>query len=312
MINNEEKNYISAIVYVHNHEKIIKEFLKKIDEGLQSFSYYEIIIVNDVSCDKSIDIIHDIVPSLRTTAITIINMGFFHGLESSMRAGVDLSIGDFVYEFDDLTLSYDKNLIFKLYEKSLQGYDIVSESNKNSHKGSKLFYKIFNRFSNYTYKLKSESFMIISRRWINRVKSMNISIPYRKAVYANCGLKSETIYYEANVKRINDHNQLKMRKSLAVDSLLLFTNFGYKISVFLTMIMMLVTILVTLYTVYIFVEREPVQGWVSTMLFLSFSFFSVFLIFTILIKYATLITDLLFKKEEYVIKSIEKITNSHD
>ena len=117
MINNEEKNYISAIVYVHNHEKIIKEFLKKIDEGLQSFSYYEIIIVNDVSCDKSIDIIHDIVPSLRTTAITIINMGFFHGLESSMRAGVDLSIGDFVYEFDDLTLSYDKNLIFKLNEK---------------------------------------------------------------------------------------------------------------------------------------------------------------------------------------------------
>ena len=34
------------------------------------------------------------------TTITILNMSFFHGVEAAMNAGVDLAIGDFVFEFD--------------------------------------------------------------------------------------------------------------------------------------------------------------------------------------------------------------------
>uniref|UniRef100_UPI00325FE826 hypothetical protein n=1 Tax=Clostridium sp. NkU-1 TaxID=1095009 RepID=UPI00325FE826 len=43
-----------------------------------------------------------------------------------MNAGVDLAIGDFIYEFDNLLVEYDQDLIWKVYQRSLQGYDIVS------------------------------------------------------------------------------------------------------------------------------------------------------------------------------------------
>ena len=33
-----------------------------------------------------------------------------------MNAGVDLSIGDFVYEFDTTELNFDKKVIFEIYQ----------------------------------------------------------------------------------------------------------------------------------------------------------------------------------------------------
>ena len=75
----------------------------------------------------------DVLETLRTADekfpdlnITIINMGFSHGLEAAMNAGIDLSIGDFVFEFDSCYMDYDKSLIMDVYFKSLEGYDIVS------------------------------------------------------------------------------------------------------------------------------------------------------------------------------------------
>lgn len=313
MINEKEKNYISVVVYLHNQEKIIASFLIKVAKQLDDhFNHYEIIIVDDASQDRSVNKVKEIINSFNTNAITIVHMGHFQGVEISMRSGVDLSIGDFVYEFDKITMDYDESLIFKIYQESLKGNDIVAASNNKSQTSSKLFYKIFNRFGNYSYQLKSETFRIISRRGINRIKSMNTTIPYRKALYANCGLSTATIYYEGNISSIKDSDENKMRRSLALDSILLFTNFGYRVSMLMAIFMIMVTVFVGSYTVYFFVKGQSVQGWTSTMLFLSFAFFGLFMILTILIKYVSLVLNLVFKKQEYVISGIEKVTNYND
>lgn len=44
--------------------------------------------------------------------------------------------------------------------------------------------------------MSTESFRVLSRRVINRIDSMNKTIPYRKVVYANCGLKTDNIKYQ--------------------------------------------------------------------------------------------------------------------
>ena len=45
-----------------------------------------------------------------------------------MDAGIDMSIGDFVFEFDNTTLDFDSEMIMTIYYRSLKGYDIVSAS----------------------------------------------------------------------------------------------------------------------------------------------------------------------------------------
>ena len=44
------------------------------------------------------------------------------------------------------------------------------------------------------------------------------------------------------------------------------------------------------------------------MLFLSVVFFSVFAILAVIIKYLSILVDLTFKKQKYMIESIEKLT----
>ena len=51
---NKEKNFVSAVVYVHNAEQRIESFLKNLINVMESnFEHSEIICVNDCSEDDS-------------------------------------------------------------------------------------------------------------------------------------------------------------------------------------------------------------------------------------------------------------------
>lgn len=312
MLTNKEKNFVSAVVYVHNNEKMISDFLNNVAEVLASnFDKYEIICVNDHSTDGSVQVIKQIANCM-DGAISIINLSFYQGLELAMNAGIDLAIGDFVYEFDSTIMNYPVDMIMKIYRRSLEGYDIVSVGPKNIKRtSSKLFYSVYNKFSKTAYKIQTESFRILSRRAINRVHAMSKTIPYRKAFYANCGLKTDFTFYDNQTIDKNKQTQLlrESRKDTAINSIILFTDAAYKFAIILTFIMMVVALASAVYTVVIFLGNvKPVEGWTTTMLLLSFGFFGVFAVSAIIIKYLSIILDLIFKKQKYTVESIEKIS----
>ena len=314
---NKEKNFISAVIYVHNVEEYVADFLRTVMEVLEEhFEHSEIICVNDHSEDNSSAEIRRVKKEWTTMQqphsmqISVLNMSYFHGVEVAMNAGIDLAIGDFVLEFDTAILDFDKEQIMEVYKKSLEGYDIVSASPDQKQRfSSNLFYNIFNRFGDLSYKLYSERFRILSRRVINRIGSMNKSVPYRKAVYANCGLKTCNIRYSVvgGTRRREDKAERKYRTDLAVDSLILFTEVGYRFSVTMTVIMMLVAIFVALYSAVIYLFSTPVAGWTTTIFFMSFAFFGLFGILTIIIKYLQILVDLVFRRKKYSFESIEKL-----
>ncbi|MCR5545530.1 MAG: glycosyltransferase [Lachnospiraceae bacterium] len=309
---NKEKNFASSIIYVHNAEKRIEEFFGTIINVMENnFEHSEIICVNDCSEDRSVEMIKKISEKATSTSVSVVNMSHFHGLELAMDAGMDLSIGDFVFEFDNTVLDFEPEMIMKVYSHSLEGFDIVSASpDKKAKLTSSLFYKAFDRFSDVSYAMTTESFRVLSRRVINRISSMNKTIPYRKAVYANSGLRTDNLKYQ--IKQISndrlDKRERKYRSGLATDTLILFTDLGYSFAKCMTVLMMLMSIFTVLYAVIIFVTGSPVEGWTTTVLFLSAAFFGLFGILTIIIKYLQLIVNLVFKRKHYNFESIEKLT----
>lgn len=311
---NREKNFISAVIYIHNSENRVEQFLTTIIEIIESnFENSEIICVNDHSDDTSIAIIKKVSQTVKNTTVSVLNMSYFHGLEMAMKAGCDLAIGDFVMEFDSTIQDFDKEQIMKIYYKALEGYDIVSaSSDKKQRFTSRIFYHVFGKFTKLSNEIYSESFRILSRRVINRVDSMNKSVPYRKAAYANCGLEIENIRYKSKEYRgggiIPDKKESKYRTRLAIDTLILFTEVGYKFSMSMTIAMMLVTIGMVLYSLAIYLTSTPVAGWTTTILFMSFAFLGLFGILTVIIKYLQILVDLVFKKRQYSFKSIDKLT----
>ncbi|MGL4607541.1 MAG: glycosyltransferase [Eubacteriaceae bacterium] len=309
---NKEKNFVTAVIYVYNDSERIEKFLNFINEILENnFEKYQIICVNDASTDNSLEIIKAMGKKISKTVINVVNMSFYQGVELSMNAGIDLSIGDFVFEFDNMVMDFEKNLVMLVYERSLMGFDIVNAApQKCVQKSSRLFYTLFNRFSLSGHKLRTENFRILSRRAINRVQSMSKTIPYRKAVYANCGLKIDTIEYvnDLGVSRHYNKETKNQRKEMATTSLVLFTNIAYKISTAAAVFMMVATFIIGVYTLYSYMVEQVVSGYTSLMLVISGGFFGIFALLAVIIKYLSILTDLVFSEEKYTIESVETIS----
>lgn len=309
---NKEKNFISVVIYVHNAQKRIEAFLRGITQVIGNhFEHSEIICVDDFSADNSNLIIKRVSKEISNTSISILHMSYFHGTEAAMSAGVDLAIGDFVLEFDTMMPNLNQEAVMQVYYKSLEGYDIVSASPKCSQKiSTKIFYKLLNGASQFTYEIRTENFRILSRRVINRIGSMNKSVLYRKAIYANCGLPIFHLYYEAEEtdRTKADDAEKQYRRNLAVDTLILFTQIGFKTALGITFFMMAVVLFVMIYSVIVYIVSTTVEGWTTTILFMAFGFLGLFGILTIIIKYLQIIVNLLFRKKYYSFEEIEKLT----
>ncbi len=307
---NKEKNFVSAVVYLYNNEKEVAGFLNAVNTLLKdNFDKYEIVCVNDCSTDGTVKAVENFCGHNSVKSLTLISTSFFQGVESAMVAGQDISIGDFVFEFDSPVVDYEADMIMSVYRKCLEGNDIVFAIPQGvSRFSSKLFYHLFNKFSGMQYQIKTQRFSIISRRGINRVKSMGVKTVYRKAVYASCGLPVADFEYKPlAVEKLGD-SQKAVKQELALNSMILFTDIGYKISVTLSVFMALVLLLAGIYTVAVFLSANPVAGWTTTMLVISMGFFGLFVLFAFVLKYLSMILNLVFTRKHYVVESIRKIT----
>lgn len=312
-----EKKFVSVVIYLHNDEKRIEAFLDKVYESvLTGFEQYEVVCVNDGCTDGTVLKIKDYAEAKNLQGIvSIVHMGFYQGIEAAMNAGRDASIGDFVYEFDNVLGDFDRELVMQLYEAMLSGYDIVSAApNGKSGIGSRIFYQFFNKNSKTNMELGTETFRILSRRAINRIKSMGTYIPYRKAVYASCGLKTNVVHYDSTMsnaerKRIKKEGQsLFERSSMAIDSFVYFTNIMEKFAAGISLVFLAIFLGIGVYSLVDYcVNGTATEGWTSTVIFISFGFFGVFIVLTIILKYLSVLLDLIFKKQKYLVADIEKI-----
>ena len=307
------QQFVSVVAYVHNNTDQIEKFVTTVMNQCEKFITCEIIFVDDFSTDNSTNNIRQYYTTHKVDYIvTIIRLGKYHGLEIAMNAGRDMAIGDYVFEFDDLYVDYDGNTIMDAYEKCLEGNDIVTVSTDVPIKlTSKYFYRVFNKAIDSNSQIGQESFRLLSRRGINRISSMGIDIPYRKVIYMNSGLSTGEVKYQSTTgdrpARISEKTE---RIDLAIDSFIYFTKVIQRLSLIVALIFGLISLGTIIYTL---VSRgmgyHVGMGWVSTMLFLSIGFSGLFGFLAIIIRYLSLIVNLVFKRQKYLISDIEKIAS---
>ena len=309
-----EKNFVSCVIYLHNDSNSVKDFLGMICHSMKNnFEKYEIICVNDGCTDDTILQVRDFLEEEKEQhVVSLINLSYYQGVENAMNAGRDLAVGDFLFEFDSCIKDFEESLLMEVYRRSLVGYDVVAAAPlRYVPLSSRLFYTVYNWGSRYKGKIRQERFRIISRRAINRVNQMNAYIPYRKALYVNCGLKMDTIVYDNKVgyRKMHNKEERGTRSGLALDTIIIFTNVLEKVSLLLSigfMAMMLFTIGDIVYT--IFGDVKPIEGWLSTVCLISVGFFMLFVMLTMIFKYLSVILNMMFRRQRYVIEGVEKLT----
>ena len=302
-MNTKEKNFISAVVYLHNDGARAAEFCRAVAAELDAhFAQYELIAVDDACSDGTVESLR-IWGKEQAAPLTIVHMSLYHGLKNAMNAGLDAAIGDYVYEFDSTGMPYPASCIFEAYRTALQGNDIVSVCPRATRSGaSRLFYKIFNANSHSPYRLRTDAFRLVSRRAINRVHATSAHLPYRKAAYAASGLKMADLVFDG---RMTEKHPGRFR--LALDSLALYTDAGFRASMGITLCMLALALAELLYTLVIFFTGHPVAGWTTTMFVITVGFAGLFAVLTIVVKYLSLLLDLTFQQQKYLVESIEKL-----
>ena len=328
--------FISVVVYIHDDESVVADTLKIISQTLSKhFSNIEMICVDDASTDNSAKQIRNVSTDLPVGSVSLIQMGHYHGLEKSMSAGVDKAVGDFVFEIDSTIIDYTPEMLIEIYNKTLEGFDIVSAAPLKAPTHSKLFYKLLSTTGENKYALTTETVRILTRRAINRIGGINKNIFYRKIVYAASGLKTECIIYDQskyiqsgfNINVINNnqnrknnanYNEPKHKKSnrktrrarmnLAIDTLIIFTNLAYKISISLSIIMAVFMFAAGIYTIIAYIAGENImEGWAPLMGLISAGFTGVFIILTALIKYFDILIKQTFYQRNYLVSSIDEL-----
>ena len=307
-----KKKFVSIVVYLHNDERIIDSGIKFLYNAISSgFENCEFIFVDDCSEDSGVEKIKAFAQTVSDQcSISIVSLGFFHGRERSMEVGVNMAIGDFVYEFDTMNIDYPQELILQLFEKAEDGFDIVAAKPvRNSLFFSKVFYKVMNAVLPNSQKISSESFRLLSRRGINRVYGNNQRMVYRKLVYASSGLNTESIPYEGNSQKANDNKKLrKYERSIAIDTFIVFTNVSFKISLILSALMALLMLGFGIYTIIVYLgPGYVVPGWALIMGLMAAGFLGLFIISTIIIKYLDLLLKKTYNRDVNHISQIQKV-----
>lgn len=315
MLQNKEKNFVSCVVYLHNESDVVKDFLEKVCQVMQeNFEKYEVVCVNDGCADDTIEQVKDFAAASKTKpVVSLVNLSYYQGVESAMNAGSDLAVGDFLFEFDSCRMDFEPSLIMEVYHRALQGYDVVAAAPRYGISlTSRLFYLVYNWGSRYKAKIRQERFRVVSRRAVNRVNQMNTYVPYRKAMYMNSGLKTDTLVYDNKAEaagRSRNREERGNRSTLAADTIIIFTNVLEKISMAVSAVLLGALVIMFLYLIWsIFSKVRPVEGWLSIMALMAFGFFMMSVMLTLILKYLSVLLNMGFKRQRYVIEGVEKLT----
>ncbi len=307
--------FVSVVAYMCNAQEHVEKFIEKImGESTELFDRCELILVNDASTDDSLIKAREYFEAHKVSyMVSIVKLAARQGVETAMNAGRDLAIGDFIYEFDDMYVDYNMSIVSDAFEECLKGNDVVSVfSDSRTRFSSRLFYRVYNRFSGSQYPIGNDTFRLLSRRAVNRVKAMGVYIPYRKAVYMNSGLKVTSIGYKpVEGSGSKKHSVKKQRAGLAIDSFIYFTDVMEKVSFAISIAFFIIALAVVVYVVQsYFMDEQLESGWVSVMGFLSIGFLGIFSLLTIVLKYLSVIVGLVFKHQRYLVEDVEKISGN--
>lgn len=298
-----EKPFVSIVVYLHNSSKDVDNFLRKINQVIESkFEYFEYIMVDDFSEDGTYEKAIEIAKAMKIK-VSIIRLARKHNKELALLAGADKSVGDYIFEFETPIIDYPLEIINEMFDKTKEGYDVVTLEPTKRTFSTKIFYYLFNKFSYIDYDIYTERVALYSRRAMNSILNINEKIRSRKALLFLTGFVKTNIKFAPINKKYRDTRRFFEKVQLAIEFLVSYSSIGTKLPIFLSIVFILFSISASFFALYIrFFKSGIVSGWASMIIFLSISFAGVFFILGILSEYISKILKESINTPLYTIK----------
>jgi dolichol-phosphate mannosyltransferase len=279
----EIKPYISIVIPVYKCGESLEELYTRLCLTLEKISSnFEIIMANDACPHNSHEIIKQLVNKDKRVKGIFLSRNF--GQHYAITAGLDFSKGDWVVVMDG-DLQDQPEEILKMYNKAIEGYDIVlgkrisRQDNALKRLSSKLFYKVFSYLTETKQDGSIANFGIYNRKVIKSITEMRESLRFFPTMIRWLGYKVIAIEIEHGKRELGKSSySLRRLINLSLDVMLAFSDKPLRLTVKLGLILSVSSFM---YAIYIFARAimgiESMLGWPS--LIVSIWFFSGIIIF---------------------------------
>jgi len=173
---------ISIVSPVYQAEDLLEELVERLIKSLSPITpFFEIILVDDGSCDKSWEKIH--VLCQKDARVTGISLSRNFGQHPAIMVGVQATAGEWVVVMD-CDLQDRPEEISALYTRALEGYDTVlaqrikRQDPPLTRLCSCLFYKVLSFCTGHLYDHTTANFGIYHRNVIYQIIKMERGFPY--------------------------------------------------------------------------------------------------------------------------------------
>ncbi len=219
---------LSIVSPVYKAEKIVPELVRQIDQIVSSFTNsYEILLVEDASPDNSWKAIME--EAKKNEKVKGLRLSRNFGQHAAIIAGLSHAKGEWVVVMD-CDLQDDPTEIIKLYNKAIEGHDVVLAKRENRQDNflkkavSRFFYKVFEYLTDTTQTPSIANFGIFHRKVIDAVLQIDDYVKFFPAMVRWVGFDVSTVDVKHN-QRFEGSSTYDMNKliRLAVNVILSFS-----------------------------------------------------------------------------------------
>lgn len=227
---------ISVVVPCYNEQETVEKFYEAVTPVLKGLQIdYEIIFVNDGSKDNTKQKLAELAE--KDFNVKAINFSKNFGQQPAILCGFRYSTGDCVVELD-CDLQDPVEVIPKMYEKFLEGYDVV-HGRRLKRKGETIFkkataamyYKFLTKISTAKIPRDTGDFKLLSRRVVDLVCNMPEHQKYLRGLESWVGFKQTFVDFERKERVAGEtHYTLKKMINLAKAGILSNSNYPLSLS----------------------------------------------------------------------------------
>jgi len=262
------KDTLDIIIPIYNEEKCIDELMRRMFLLRKKMHLVDtrFILINDGSKDKSLKILHGYATKYKF--VRVINFSRNFGHQMAVTAGLDNTDADYVCIID-ADLQDPPEIIFDMYKKAKEGYDIVY-GQRMKRKGETLFkkatasifYRFINRMCDIEIPLDTGDFRLITARVVKTLNSMRERHRFIRGMVPWAGFKSCPFRYHRDERFAGEtHYPLRKMIRFAKDAIFSFSNKPLKMATYFGFIVAIVGVVLLLFLLYLrFFTQNYVSG----------------------------------------------------
>lgn len=268
---------ISVIVPVFNEEANLEKLHARLTGVMQQLGKtYEMVLVNDGSRDRSMEIIRTLAEQDSHVRYICFSRNFGHQI--AVTAGLEACLGKRAVIIDG-DLQDPPELILEMDAKMNEGFEVVY-AKRRQRKGecwlkkatARIFYRILKRITNINIPVDTGDFRIVDRKIIEVLRRMPEQQKFLRGQISWAGFRQTFVEYDRD-QRAGGETGYTYRKMIrfALDGITSFSDFPLRFATLAGFLVSGVAFLVIIYAlVSYFIIGDFVRGWASMLVSVMF------------------------------------------